>query len=84
MLLLWYASLLASIITMIYGISHRSGLYMLISAITFLPISYYFLGINIALKYVGLLPIILFVFAIYFWFSERSAKRCDFANGQDG
>ncbi|AOV06725.1 hypothetical protein [Sporosarcina ureilytica] len=74
MLLLWYASLLASLITIIYGISHRSWLFMLISAITFSPISYYFLGINIALKYVGLTPIILLVLAVFFGVSERRAK----------
>lgn len=74
MLLLWYASLLASIITMIYGIAHRSWLFMIISAIMFLPISYYFLGINIALKYVGLTPIVLLALAVFFGISERRMK----------
>lgn len=74
MLLLWYASFLISIMTMVFGISRRSWFYMLISAITFLPISYYFLGINIALKYLGLTPIILLALAVYFGVSERKAK----------
>ena len=74
MLLLWYASFLASIITMVFGISRRSWLFMLISAITFLPIAYYFIGINIALKYVGLTPLILLLLAVFFWYSEKKAK----------
>ncbi|PIC67626.1 hypothetical protein CSV71_10420 [Sporosarcina sp. P21c] len=79
MLLLWYASFLISIMTMVFGISRRSWFYMLISAITFLPISYYFLGINIALKYVGLIPIILLALAMYFGISEGKAKTMKFS-----
>lgn len=74
MLILWYASFLVSIITLVFGISRRSWFYMLLSAITFLPISYYFLGINIALKYVGLTPIIVLALAVFFGYSERKSK----------
>ena len=89
MLLLWYASFLVSIMTMIFGISRRSWFYMLISAILFVPISYYFLGINIALKYVGLTPIILLALAVFFCIQKKSPRLynspivcyCYIANG---
>ena len=61
MLLLWYASFLTSIITLVFGISRRSWLFMLISTITFIPIAYYFFGANNAWKYVGFTPIILLI-----------------------
>ena len=74
MLLLWYASFLTSIITLVFGISRRSWLFMLISTITFIPIAYYFFGANNALKYVGLTPIIFLLLTVFFWFSERKTE----------
>lgn len=74
MLILWYASFLVSVVTGIFGISRRSWYYMVISAITFLPISYYFFGINIILKYVGLAPLFLLGLAGFFAYSERKSR----------
>jgi len=74
MLLLWYASFLTSIITLVFGIFRRSWLFMLISSITFIPIAYYFFGANNALKYVGLTPIVFLLVTLFFWFSERKTK----------
>ena len=74
MLLLWYASFLTSIITLVFGISRRSRLFMLISTITFIPIAYYFFGANNALKYVALTPIIFLLLTLFYWFSERKTE----------
>ena len=74
MLLLWYASFLTSIITLAFGISRRSWLFMLISTITFIPIAYYFFGANNALKYIGLTPIMFLLLTVFFWFSERKTE----------
>lgn len=74
MLLLWYASFLTSMITLAFGISRRSWLFMLISTITLIPFAYYFLGANSAVKYVGLTPIIFLSLTVFFWSSERKTK----------
>ncbi|MFJ8260650.1 hypothetical protein ACIQ4I_01665 [Rummeliibacillus sp. NPDC094406] len=74
MLLIWYASFLVSIFTLIFGIFKRSWLFMLISTITFIPIAYYFWGAENAWKYVGFTPIILLILTIYFWFSGRKTE----------
>jgi len=74
MLLLWYASFSTSIITLVFGVSRRSWLFMLISAITLMPFAYYFFGANNALKYIGLTPIIFLLLTVFFWFSERKTK----------
>lgn len=71
MLLLWYASFLTSMITLAFGISRRSWLFMLISTITFIPIAYYFFGANNAFKYVGLIPIAFLLLTVFFWFPGR-------------
>lgn len=74
MLTLWYASFIASMVTMVYGVSRRSWFFMLISTITFLPISYYFLGINIFLKCAGFTPIILLGVSVFFVYSEKKSN----------
>jgi len=74
MLLLWYASFLTSIITLVFGIARRSWLFMLVSTITLIPFAYYFFGANNALKYIGLTPIIILLLTAFFWFSERKTK----------
>jgi hypothetical protein len=74
MLLLWYASFLTSIITLVFGITRRSWLFMLVSTITLIPFAYYFFGANNALKYIGLTPIIILLLTTFFWFSERKTK----------
>lgn len=74
MLLLWYASLLTSIFTLVFGIFRRSWLFMLISTVTSIPIAYYFFGANNSVKYVDLTPIILLLLTLFIWFSERKTK----------
>jgi lipid-A-disaccharide synthase-like uncharacterized protein len=74
MLLLWYFSLFVSIVTLIAGIAKKSWVFLLISSITFSPISYYFSGANNAWKYIGLVPIMLFVLAIVTWFSSKNKR----------
>lgn len=74
MLFLWYASLLASIFTLVLGVSKRSWIFMLISTITFIPFAFYFLGAVNAWKYVGFTSIILLTLTVYFWFSARKSK----------
>lgn len=74
MLILWYASFIVSMVTMVYGISQRSWFFMLISAITFLPISYYFLGINNLLKFTGFTPVILLGVGVFFVYSEKKSN----------
>ena len=64
MLFLWYGSILAALATLAFGLSRRSPKYVVISAILFLPFSYYFLGFPVALRYVGLLPVALLLLAI--------------------
>lgn len=71
MLLLWYATFLTSIVTLVFGISRRSWIFTLISTITFIPIALYFIGTNNALKYVGLIPIIFLLLTVLFWSSKR-------------
>lgn len=74
MLVLWYASPLASIFTMVFGVSKRSWFFMLISTITFIPISCYFFGTVNAWKYVGFSQFFLLILTIYFWFSGRKTE----------
>lgn len=68
MLLLWQLSLFISILALMVGIIKKSWVFLLISTITFIPISYYFSGANNAWKYVGLTPLILLVLTILIWF----------------
>lgn len=70
-LFLWQLSFFISGVTLIVGIFKKSWVFMLISTITFLPITYYFLGTVNAFKYIGLTPIILFILTILFWFLKR-------------
>ena len=74
LLLLWQLSLFVSILTLLVGVVKKSWVFLLISTITFIPIAYYFSGANNAWKYVGLIPAILFVFTILFWFISK--KKC--------
>lgn len=73
-LLLWYASILTSMITFAFGISERSWLYMLVSTTTLLPLAYYFLGANSALKYVGFIPLVPLCMTIFFWWYSSKCK----------
>ncbi|MEB2300120.1 hypothetical protein LAV72_10870 [Lysinibacillus xylanilyticus] len=72
MLFLWQLSFFIFGVTLIVGIFKKSWVFMLISTITFLPIALYFLvGAKNAFKYIGLIPIILFILTILFWFLKR-------------
>lgn len=64
MVFLWYGSILVALATLTFGLSRRSPKYVVISAILFLPFSYYFLGFPVAIRYIGLLPIAILLLAI--------------------
>ncbi|WP_052353686.1 hypothetical protein [Neobacillus jeddahensis] len=69
---LWQVSFGVSIIAFLFGVFKRSWVSMLISFVTFLPISFYFLGAENGLKLVGFIPILLLILTLVFW---RSKKR---------
>jgi len=73
-LFLWQLSFFISGVTLIVGIFKKSWVFMLISAITFLPVAYYFLGAVNAFIYIGLTPIFLLILAILFWFLKRKSR----------
>ncbi len=64
MVFLWYGSILVALATLTFSLSRRSPKYVVISAILFLPFSYYFLGFPVAIRYIGLLPIAILLLAI--------------------
>lgn len=65
LLLLWYLSIFISALTFVYALSQRSGTALIVSAITFLPISIYFAGFNHPIQYIALMPIFMILFGIY-------------------
>lgn len=65
MLLLWYASFLISVVTLVFGVVKRSWLLLIVSTITFMPIALYFLGAVNAWRYVGFTPVILLILTLY-------------------
>ncbi|KQL34905.1 MULTISPECIES: hypothetical protein [Bacillaceae] len=75
MLLLWQLSLFVSIAALLVGIVKKSSVFLLISTITFIPIAYYFSGVNNAWKYVGLTPVLLLVLTILIWFISKKKTR---------
>ncbi|PIC65299.1 hypothetical protein CSV79_01365 [Sporosarcina sp. P13] len=74
MILLWYASFLISVFTLIIGVVKRSWRFMLICMVSFIPIAYYFSGAVSALKYIGFTPIIPLLIALYFGLSRKKVK----------
>ncbi|QTD39752.1 hypothetical protein [Sporosarcina sp. Te-1] len=64
---LWQTALIISILLFFFGLLTKQKPALLLSALLFLPISYYFLGVNNAFKWIALLPLLplLIVFLIY-------------------
>jgi len=77
MLLLWNLSFVVSIFTFIIGITKKSWVYLLTSTITFIPIALYFIGAKNAWAYVGLIPILLLILTIVFWFMQKKRVEVD-------
>lgn len=74
-LLLWRISFFISIIALVIGVFKRSWVFMLISAITFIPIAYYFSGAVNYLRYIGFAPVIMLFLTIIFWFLKKRNIR---------
>ncbi|RDI41086.1 hypothetical protein DFR59_11090 [Falsibacillus pallidus] len=69
---LWQFSCGISIISFAYGLFKRSWISMIISLVSFLPVSYYFLGAENELKFIGYTPILMLLFILLF---KESKKR---------
>lgn len=74
-----YISLFISAVSFMLGIAKLSWGYLLVSTITCIPLSYYFLGTNNAWKYVGFIPwFVLFLLAVAFTIIKK--KNVDVKN----
>lgn len=74
MLLLWSASFVIAIFAFVLAVVKFSWRYMMISTITSIPVTSYFIGANNAWKYLGLIPMILLILTVVFWFLEKQPK----------
>ena len=63
--------IIVSTATLLVCVVKTSWIFLLISTITFIPITYYFSGANNAWKYVGLTPVILLFLTIFIWFISK-------------
>lgn len=75
MLLLWYFSLIISIVSFLAGIHKKSWLSLFLSTITSLPIAYYFLGAENAWRFVGFIPLFLLILTIITWLNNKPLKE---------
>lgn len=74
MLLLWSASFVITIFAFVLAVVKFSWRYMMISTITSIPATSYFIGANNDWKYLGLIPMILLILTVVFWFLEKQQK----------
>lgn len=74
MLVLWSASLVIAIFAFVLAVVKLSWMYMMVSTITSIPATSYFIGATNAWKYTGLTPLILFMLTVVFWFLEKRKK----------
>ncbi|MBB4825215.1 drug/metabolite transporter (DMT)-like permease [Sporosarcina luteola] len=72
---LFQAALIISILLFFFGLLTRQKPALLLSAISFLPISYYFWGAGNAFKLIALLPIVSLLVAFLMYQKERSVVR---------
>jgi ABC-type polysaccharide/polyol phosphate export permease len=70
---IWQISLVVSILTFFYGIFKKSWVSLLISFITFIPIAYYFNGVENSWRLVALIPLLLLLLTFVFWKKQKSA-----------
>jgi hypothetical protein len=70
---LWQVSFGVLIIAFLFGLFKRSWVPMLINFVTFLPVSYYFLGAENGLKLIGFIPILSLILTVVFWRSKKRA-----------
>jgi len=76
MLILWSVSFVIVIFSFVLGVVKLSWVYMLISTISSIPVaSYYFFGANNAWKYIGLIPVLLLMLTVVFWFLEKRKRE---------
>ena len=74
MLLLWSASFVIAIFAFVLAVVKFSWKYMIVSTITTIPVVRYFIGANNAWKYLSLIPMILLILTVVFWFLEKRQK----------
>ena len=75
MLSLWYLALAVSIAALLAGIIKMSWPYIFLSAMSSIPIAYYFSGAKNAWKYVGLTPVFLLILAILIWYIRKNFHK---------
>jgi hypothetical protein len=80
---LWWLSFGVSIYTFVYGVAGRSWIYMLISMLTFLPISYFLFSFDNSLKYIAYLPLVPLLFGILFWFKWNKRRKDSVSTNTD-
>ncbi|WP_341302576.1 hypothetical protein MHB44_09645 [Lysinibacillus sp. FSL H8-0500] len=71
MLLLWSMSFVVAIFALVLAVVKFSWMFMLISAITSIPVAAYFLGANNAWQSLGFTPLFLLMLTMAFWFLEK-------------
>ncbi|WP_139125127.1 hypothetical protein [Bacillus solimangrovi] len=74
-ILLWQMVLGVSVISGVIGILTKSWIYMLISFITSLPVSFIFLGSSSLTIIVKFIPLLLLLLTIVFW-KEKRRRAC--------
>lgn len=74
MLLFWYLSVFISALTFVYGVSQKSAFGFFMSAVTFLPISIYFAGMNHPIQYIALTPVAIVMLGIYLIASKKKIQ----------
>ncbi len=74
MLVLWSASFVIAIFAFVLAVVKLSWRYMIVSTITSIPATSYFIGATNAWKYISLTPFILFILTVVFWFLEIRQK----------
>lgn len=73
MLLLWSMSFVIAIFAFVLAVVKLSWIFMLISAITSIPVAVYFWDANNAWQSIGFIPMFLFMLTLAFWFLEKRA-----------
>lgn len=75
MILVLQLSLFLSLATFCIGVFRMSWIFLLVSAVTSIPIAFYLSGANNAWKYASLSPLMLLFLTIFMWFISKKIKR---------
>ena len=73
-IVLWWASGIFSVVVFLHALHKRSWVWMLVSALFFLPIAYYFGGAENAFALIGLIPLVHLALAILFFGKNIRSK----------